>query len=710
MLPPYFLKLKKRKEKTYYFINYSLVIMSLLFFLHIFSILPIFDINKSDIDNISRLISEINRLAIFLFGSTITAHVYLQNVRNKISSSHLWNSKQLHLLRMSLILNLILLFGGTIIINSVHFFTVPSVADGFIKNISVFFLETYSEYYVFKWYLGLLTASIILYIITFIKFLEIFNTNLSIQKHTKNILKQIYVRNPYKIFRYENRQLKLAAHNDMTRLLENPDAKEKIIRKFWQSKINQCHLLKKFIFIWYYISYLFGKKIFHTHGISERRYEKLILEIEILYQQLEYLIAQNSKRSIDNYFNTWNSISDNYYVNIFQSNYDLIMIKNEPSIDIAKKFYEDILGFHAKLIISSSKNYEHSILKESLINSFLNALPHKPDSFYKKELTNEFTQIYVENVDSLKNSFFKEQLKLLIDLIKQNDYQVFYRLKELVNSDKNSLFNKYNEKNEVNIGYENLFISIVHRMIDIDETEHISLIISLIMNIPQDISNNEIEFDLPLTKISKNDKTISPSNNDRSNTLTLSENAAKGIYYAIIKANELEHYKASGYLVKILAANIKFDTFIEITKEIEEKNKSSNKNMQFKNSILTTHYNDISFQYCFGKTFVLIYCQYLFRCTNEQEKSHLKIVDHELKIPKRLHKHEEFKYFLKKIENKQKEYNMISLLNAESDYTKFVLENVYNHTTLDSKNELSIKKTITVLRKLFSNENKKSSD
>lgn len=663
----------------------SILIFFAFFTIHVICsrILILENISNSQINS---FISEMNRLAIFLFGSTVTANVYLQNVKNKISASYLWNSKQSSIFNYSLVINFLLLISGTIVLHFTKLFKQYFFKSDLVKHIMNFLEKQYSSLFGFKLYLILVLVSLVIYVCTLYKFIEIFNVNKGIDKHSKKLLNSVYIRNPYTIFVKEKEQLKNLMNNfEISRIIKlNTKSKKnetyipaelkiKITRKFYYS----------FLIL---IQSLFKKNmVVHTRYFSEKDYEKLTVEVEILVQELEYIMSQNSKKSIDTYFEKWFVISNTLYVNIFQSNYDkdLQNIDSSPklinnSYNRAKKFYEDILGFHARLIISATKNYDHTTLKYFLIDSFINALPYKPDSdSLEKNYVEKQKNIYIENVNNFKESFFKEQLKLMIDLIKQDDIDLFNKFKDRLNDNSENLLNKYLKENKIQDDYENLFLSLIHKMIDSDNSENISLIISLLMKIPNQIKYETKNVDVFLQnnkKIDSKDEFFEQINSVKQ---VLSENAVKGIYFAIIKANELELYKVSGYLIKMIVANIEFNTFLDITREIKMDYNKNSQSIHYENSISQTKFNDISFQYCFSKTFVLIYCQFLFRAPNIEDKDKLSLLNYKITLPKNLENISEFEYFLKKIENKQKEYNMISLINAHKNYKNFAKRNIY---------------------------------
>lgn len=605
--------------------------------------------------SIRSIILDANRLSVFIFGTTVTANVYLYNMKNKISSSSHTFSDQIMLLYFSVFINIFLIFSSFIISNI-----------GTTYNLT---LQPESLLLWIKIHYSLFVISLITYLLTLIKFVNIFNTNRNVKKHSNDIKKEFYINNPLRLLFFEKDSFNSEVQSMIERHIiqfyrKNPFP----FANFMFLYILRHSIYKYFINFVILITALFSNKFTEESSLSYRRYKKLRISIEIYAQQLEFLIGQNSKESIDSYFEDWNSIISEVYLHLFHANYpnDFFNTIHEKS-NFAVTLYKDTLSHHARLIISTSKNYEHSEVQNKLIESFLNALP------YRLEKSTMDLETYQQNISFYKNTYFEELLKLIVDSIKQDKIAILHRILRMSEEEDENLFTQSKSMN-IQSDYEDLWISVLMKIVEINKGEHLSLITTLLIN-----SNTDYQFEtrkqiFPIRFAkSKDDFTIKPAiptESIESENISISTKTIEGFYLAIIKANELEFYKAAGYLTKILASHLDFQSILNSTEEIKE-NYSAGPGAQIKHktNLITLYYNNRSFQYCFAKSFVLIYCQYVFK--DKLTLSDFSFNHNFLKyLPDLIINPNEFWYFLQKIENKQKEYNMISLIDANSDSIK----------------------------------------
>lgn len=605
--------------------------------------------------NIKALILDANRLSIFIFGTTVTANVYLYNMKNKLSSSSHIYSDQILLLYVSVFTNLILILSS---------FAISSAGTTFNLIFS-------SELLLFwiKVHYSLFIVSLVIYFLTLIKFVNIFDINKNVKNHSSKIEKVFFIKNPFVLITSHRNILKSEVQSTIERHVTKIKSFDfmKYFNPFIISFLRHP-IYNFFIYAWILALTFLSKKFTFENSFSDSKYQRLQVSIEIYAQQLEFLISQNSKESIDSYFEGWNNIISKLYSHLFHVKYppDFYNRINEESND-ALKLYKDTLSYHARLIISTSKNYEHSEVQNKLIESFLNALP------YKTEASTIDFNIYNQNISFYKNTFFEELMKLIVDSTKQDKVTILHRILRMIEGDDENLFTKSKAMN-IQGDYEDLWISVLLKIIELNKAEHISLICTLLIDANTEKRLKTIKNPSPIRFSKFKDEftssEISPEEYLRTEELTLSSTTTEGIYLAIIKANELEFYKVAGYLTKILASHLDFESILDVTKDIKE-NYSVGPGLQVKHktNLMTLYYNNRSFQYCFAKSFVLFYCQYIFK-----DKLALSVFSYShnflSSMPKLLFNPDDFWYFLQKLENKQKEYNMISLIDANSDTIK----------------------------------------
>lgn len=125
--------------------------------------------------------------------------------------------------------------------------------------------------------------------------------------------------------------------------------------------------------------------------------------------------------------------------------------------------------------------------------------------------------------------------------------------------------------------------------------------------------------------------------------IVLSDKVIKYIIIVIIKANEIENYKAVGYLIKRLCNHLSFD---KILKNLNDLEKSIYDNGYRELLLSKISLNEYSLKYCFNKTKILLFLQ---SCANKLEY----IRDYKYTI--------EIEYkeeILETLKDKHKEYNM----------------------------------------------------
>ncbi|MGE7942988.1 hypothetical protein ACQKNB_12950 [Lysinibacillus xylanilyticus] len=393
---------------------------------------------------------------------------------------------------------------------------------------------------------------------------------------------------------------------------------------------------------------------FKTLELKEEDVSKLKVHVEKYVQNLNFLLKTKNEEILNHYMNEWSAILSLVCTMIFHA-------KTNISDQAKKELYIFMLKQNSVLLIESASNIEFKEGHNKLIKSLFKTLPdlrEKTDGL--EHLLNAYR--YEKNYNLLVKEHFKELYEVMIKLHSSHNSDVF---KQMASAELDFL-NQYSLQNYGAIReafrkviykdfdkreyIEEFLISTIFYLIENDETKELPTIFSMIFEV-SGISSKTIEYkkvgSKGLLRDSKKDKSLKTE--EISNDLhkdVISKEIVRGIIYAIIKANEIENYKAAGYLVKAMTQNkVPAETITEVLKEIDEEIRS-NKKFILHDSIVNL--NRFSLSYCFKKTFLLFYLQYKM---NRQE-----FLDYKLFLKKK-----EKKYLLKKLNERTKEYNLIAL-------------------------------------------------
>lgn len=616
--------------------------------------LPLFNYKDIDSSLFKFFVSDINRTIVFIIGTTVTANVYLFTTKNKISSSSLWTTKQIHFLTINLVINFAILILGIILNN--YNFLFGSVLTGvkllvYLKLFSVLFF-----------------MSVILYGVTLFKFIRVFNINKSINRLYKKV------------------QLRLYKYNQISMMIKlfSKTFNEMIFQfNMYKSVFNQIHKnhktkipLKLRILIYKdallkawkeSTKHLFNVQRYsqnHSSSIrfkmTSRNVEKLSLDLEIYSQKIEYLLGQNSLKSVFIYFSMWNNLIMDVSTVAFH-----ITSKKTGFSENLKRLYYEALSHHSRMILLTSEKYEYKRIHRELIKTLFKAKP-----YLDKDLYNMSPQEFAVRDELLKNIYYNELYLLFVNLIEEEDLWIL----DLIQSEEfnvisfieekeksNEFTGQETEKNE----FEDLFISIMHIMIQTGNTEKISSVVSILFSIfeIQKLKSRDYtrKQKLMLTK-TKQGNNLEFNEKIMHSAYSINHQSRSGLIHSIIKANELEKFDVAGYLTKIISTNVRFNSFFNIYSDIIKKQLTTNKiSGVYSNEISTTYFNTFSFKYCVGKTFLLTSLQYFYKASDAEKKLFFedeKIVS----IFKSLFKDlEEVQYVCKKLELKKSQYGMLSL-------------------------------------------------
>lgn len=638
--------------------------MSLLFdfFLFILNILkqlilafPLFD-HKIDPFLFRSFISDINRTIIFVIGTTVTANVYLFTTKNKISSSSLWTTKQIHFLSFNLVINFSILILGIILNNYSFLFGTFLTGEK-----SLIFLKLFCILFI---------LSILLYGVTLFKFIRVFNVNRSIDYLYKKIQLRLYKYHQLSMF-------KKIFSKTLKEMLFQFYMYKSIFKELHKSRKKKISL--KLRALLYKDALINAWKESTQTSFNVQRYSqnhsssikfkmtsknvgKLSLDLEIFTQKIEYLISQNSLKSVNLYLTMWNNLIMDVSIVAFH-----ITDRRTDFDENLKRLYFEALSHHSRMILLTAEKHEYKKLHRELIQTLFKAKPYLDIDIYSMS-----PKEFAKRDELLKKVYYDELYLLFINSIKQEDSWLL----DLMQSEKfnivsfiqgkeksNQLTEQETEKSE----FEDLFISIMLNMIQTDNTEKISSVISILFSVFElrnQTSRSKRIGEKQVVTLTKTKKILGLGKNEKhtNSEYQINHQSRSGLIHSIIKANELEKFDVAGYLTKIISSNVKFDSLENIYSDIIKKQININKiTGVYSNEISLTYFNAFSFKYCVGKTFLLTSLQYFYKGSNEEKNNFFKN-DRLMDIFKALFKDlEEIKYVCKKLELKNSKYGMLSL-------------------------------------------------
>ncbi|MFJ7840356.1 hypothetical protein ACIQXG_12925 [Lysinibacillus sphaericus] len=391
---------------------------------------------------------------------------------------------------------------------------------------------------------------------------------------------------------------------------------------------------------------------FKTLELKEGDVRKLKVHVEKYVQNLNFLLKTKNEEILNHYMNEWSAILSLVCTMIFHA-------KTNISDQTKKELYIFMLKQNNLLLIESASNIEFKEGHNKLIKSLFKTLPdlrektdgldhllnaYRYEKNYKllvKEHFKELYEVMIKLHSSHNSDVFKQMESAELDFLNQYSLQNYGAIREAFRT----VINKDFDKRKF---IEEFLISTIFYLIENDKTKELPTIFSMIFEV-SGISSKTTEYKKVssngLLRDSKKDKSLKTEEISYDKEV-ISKEIVRGIIYAIIKANEIENYKAAGYLVKAMTQNkVPAKTITEVFKKIDEEIRN-NKKFILHDSIVNL--NRFSLSYCFKKTFILFYLQYKM---NGQE-----FADYKLFLKKK-----EKKYLLKKLNERTKEYNLIAL-------------------------------------------------
>ena len=641
--------------------------MILLFFDSLISLLtnfvitlPIFN-ELTDLQKVKSYINDSNRLTLFILGTTVSANIYLYNTKTKISSSSIWDSKQLFLLFFNLSVNLVtFVFGFHLIHSELIFNSTISIEELKILLVIYFLLKGFSY---------------LLFALTMWNFIKSFWLTLNLKKLFKQNNKLLFPKRRVRLIK-NYKLITKSADNNFRKFLDlikfkNPKVISTII--LFQRIHLVSSLTRNFIYGGKYINricyycYIFCINnhpiIEQTSFLTQRNFKNLGLKTEILFQNLEYVISSNSDRGMNEYCKEWNAFFSKMVIMLFHING-----KDEEEKGLIE-LYRLLLHNHSKLISLTASSFENRQYHKDFIKSLLNALA------YKEETIEEFMSPvqFEKRTEELEKVFFEELFSLLINLMQKKNFEILtllqtdeLNLNTFISSQRDN--KKYYGSKGRKRRYEQLFISTLFRMVELNITENLTTLMAIILSL-RDESIQSIKNNMESVKLSRDkNKDLDPIQNDNESKdfqVNLSYENREGLIYAAIKANEVEDYKTVGYIIKVLAANIPHESLVNLFTDIYLTNVlSNNRSIKYDTGLYKVDFNKYSFDYCLNKTFILINAQYFFKKDIE------KMIDLHF-----IFDDIDCAYFIKKIMLKQKEYGMISLDENRLNEFEYYIDN-----------------------------------
>lgn len=372
--------------------------------------------------------------------------------------------------------------------------------------------------------------------------------------------------------------------------------------------------------------------------LTDKKAEKLTEYIEMYVQNLVFLMNTKNDKILNYYIEEWNGGLSLIYTMVFHANSKLS----------GKKFVDLFLFIMKSNNILIMESAKHPDLKDIHFKLVTNAFKVMP-GLHEKQIHNSW--YYEKNYKMLIEVYFKELCDEIIKLRRTNNAEIYKQMAsiELKFLYHHSLSSSGAARDHFGGGFskqkflEDFFISLIFELIESDRAEELPTVFSMMLAIPDYYKNENVKVILSDKKQTSRKQHSIPSSNN-----LLSEDIIKGCLYAIVKANEIENYRAAGYLVKVVTGNASLDVLKEQIEAVynDVKNKSN-----FDLITTNVHINSFSLEYCFKKTYLLFNLQF-----------HLKKFDI---ITLNVIEKDDLGYLIEKLAERKKEFNLIALQDKE---------------------------------------------
>ncbi|MET3657826.1 hypothetical protein [Sporosarcina psychrophila] len=376
------------------------------------------------------------------------------------------------------------------------------------------------------------------------------------------------------------------------------------------------------------------KNEFGTLNLTNKNTDKLIEYVEMYVQNLVFLLNTKNTKILNHYIDEWNGALSLIYTMIFHANSNL---SEKKLVDL----FTFIMRSNNILMMESAK---HPDLKDIHLKLVTNSFKVIPD-LYEKHIANAYK--YEKSYNLLSEVYFKELCDSIIKLRRTNNNDIY---KQMANTELKFLYHhslgsngaarkffcgNYSKKKYL----EDFFISLIFELIEDDRAEELPTVFSMLLSIPEHYKEENIKARLSANK----------QDNIKQHTTTgkqklLSEDVLRGCLYAIVKANEIENYRAAGYLIKVVTDNASIDL---LKKQINNVHREIKRKNSFSLNTSNININNFSLEYCFKKTYLLFNLQFKLK---KIEILNYKVI-----------KDDEKTYLIAKLAERKKEYNLVAL-------------------------------------------------
>lgn len=576
-------------------------------------------------------------MTLYILGTTVSANIYLYNTKSKISASSIWDSKQLLLLLFNLIINLGVLFIGLHVIHNELVFNLDLQEDTLRLFLIFHLLLTYFSYLLFS--------------ITLWSFIKSFWQSYNMKKLRNQVDRLVYRKKWFRLA-INYKQIVNYSDENFKKHIGKIELKTKSLKKHMKlvlevrviSVITRYVLYSiKYLYRFFHFVYIFSIKkhelIERTSILTLKDIDKLGMKLEILSQNLEYVITSNSDKGMNEYCKEWNGLFSKVITMLFHIK---CKEKNEKNIS---ELYRLLIHNQSKLISITSSNHEQRKFHKQFITTMFSGLAYKEEYI---------SSVYFDKrSSSLEKIYFEELFELLINLMQNKNVEIFtllqndeINIKSLLASrqDHDKYYGSRNRKRK----YEELFTSILIKMVELNINDNLTTIMAVILSLRNEVIDSTKNTKRSTISLTAKKKRITEASEAETEVKLAFENK-RALIYAAIKANEVENLMAAGYIVKVLSSNIKLESLINAITRVNMTPKGK-KNIDFHTGIYKVDFNDYSFHYCLDKTIMLISAQYFLK----NDTTHMMNISP-------IFNDINYEYFLDKFTIKTKEYNMIAL-------------------------------------------------
>lgn len=370
---------------------------------------------------------------------------------------------------------------------------------------------------------------------------------------------------------------------------------------------------------------------------SEKEMLKLVKKLDIYNQNLLYLLTLKNEVLTERYLNKWRDIISNTQEILFHS-----PVKSNAN----KVLYDKTLELSNKLIIETADNITLKSYHDMLLKTIFNSIPLFEEKYIKQDQLKFVQKNYIENYNLLLKTCYIELSKIIEHLYRtQKNSDI---LQKMANDEIGFLDSTVNQLNFIskkanieihdkNNYIEDLLIGMLFNIVNKNNNVDLPVVLSLLFKVQKE-SKDTKEIGNPNSSPAIISSTIASVFENLSNAFEGIEDKAESEYQSkflkdieqaelinekhekivltnktiiyiiilIIKANEIENYKAVGYLVKRLCNHLSFREMLRTLDVLENKIYENG----YRELLLSKiSLNEYSLEYCFNKTKILLFLQ-----------------------------------------------------------------------------------------------------